>query len=461
MTDLITLNAVKQTDRRNDNEYRNSRFREPAFAAVTVQSSSNWGAIVYDHNLNMIGRFSYQGDGSYNPFGTTSSNGSEGGNNYYSYARTDSNASSNSSTYGNLTCRNSHLGHSSVNVGANGTMSLKHNGIASEANRNLGTWLNTTNPEMIILQSNNNFYTGPRSFIGGTTNTFGMLSQITTRFHNADDFSTNSKFGMLSYNEKTKQLAIGESDASYHIRFHIYSDVEAPTSFDVPNDFWSVDNISPDRKVITPWSDYVPFSNTSEDNYRAVVVMADNGDVVFHRMVPHNGYYSNKFILNGDGTYTFGGSAESIHDSWTTCYGYEQGSDYGVRYQMTMDGKYVIAYNAAYYYGAGWYATVIRVSDGKRLYTSNKDSSYGFMPAPIRDNKFVFSRDVNTDSGNMLYLYEIDCEYEFATKDDKAGLTYKGAQNYMIDTHYHSTNYPYIVPMGIVQDGFKFLPKNN
>jgi len=356
MADLLVLGSTKKLEKNLtfglNRNFHDDRFSEPCFAVVTIVRGSHWGTGVYNHNLQLIGRAHYQDNWTWGQAigGCQNQTGTEGGNSYCGHAQTDSHAGGNSS-YGPLTCKNTHLGHTCIEVAPNGTLCMRNNDHVSQAARNVGTWLHNTTPDMAIFQQSNYHYTGPRSMPGGWPMLTGKDTWKTDRFHGNDDFSTVAKFGLISYNEQTKKLAIGESSHNYYIRFHVYSEVQPPASFAVKQDFWNTTNINPTKKVVTGWSDWRPTANGSEDNYRAVVVLCDNNDIVFHRMIPHWGAYCCKFTYNSTtGQYnTFGGSATAMTYNWTTSYGMDSGPAYGVRFQISNSGKYVLAYNSAYY----------------------------------------------------------------------------------------------------------------
>ena len=92
---------------------------------------------------------------------------------------------------------------------------------------------------------------------------------------------------------------------------------------------------------------------------------------------------------------------------------------------------------------------MIRVSDGKYVFLQYQDSSYGRSFAPIRDSDFMLSYSPNSDSGYGIYMSHIDTKNVFEAIADKGDMSSKvpGFNVYIFDSAYHSTNYPYIVPI--------------
>jgi hypothetical protein len=153
-----------------------------------------------------------------------------------------------------------------------------------------------------------------------------------------------------------------------------------------------------------------------------------------------------RFTPDGSGSY----NKESTHTlSTTTAYGTEQGTHYGVRFQISNDGKYVITYQPYYYYGGGAEIFLIRVSDCQYAFLQHQDSSQGRSFAPIRENGFLMTQSTNADGNAGIYTTFIDPALIFRDIADKANMSSKvpGFGTQLLDSAYHSTNYPYIVPI--------------
>ena len=100
-------------------------------------------------------------------------------------------------------------------------------------------------------------------------------------------------------------------------------------------------------------------------------VLGDNGRVLMFQMIPHSGAWIHRWDENGSP------SGNMRHWSGTTSYGREQGERFGMRWQVTSDGRYITGYCPYYYYGSGWLGCFIRVSAGKWLWDQSTDTSYG------------------------------------------------------------------------------------
>ena len=192
------------------------------------------------------------------------------------------------------------------------------------------------------------------------------------------------------------------------------------------------------------YSPYNSLSSSDESRYRPIPILCDNGKVVICSMNP--GWGASLLRWNANGTYESGGSY--THGmSWTTSYGIDQGHQYGGRWQVSSDGRYLWFFCAAYYYGCGMQMYVIRVSDGKYLRTHIQDSSHGRHPFPIGKCSMGVHYSANTDGGAGMRIRTVNLDEEFALRDDGDQLN--------IDNHYlayhfepgtYSTSYGTIVP---------------
>ena len=148
-----------------------------------------------------------------------------------------------------------------------------------------------------------------------------------------------------------------------------------------------------------------------------------------------------------DGNGNCQGSIRST--SWTTSYGYEQGTRYGARFTQTSDGRYVAMYCPAYYYGAGIMITITRVSDGKSLHTTWTTSSESVIPCPFGKSNFLMVSSRNTDGGQGVRFTQFNCDYRFgntADNNDPSMVDSIDASGYQFDSCAYSTSYPGIIP---------------
>ena len=135
--------------------------------------------------------------------------------------------------------------------------------------------------------------------------------------------------------------------------------------------------------------------------------------------------------------------------SWTTSYGYEQGTDgrFGSRWQVSSDGEYFWAWCPSYYYGSGIYWICIRISDGKWGRFYNTDSSHGRQPCPIGKNNMFWSYSHNKDNPGLYFqVYEMPNMFAKHNNGDNWSQMDSSWSSYLLDTPGNSTGYPTIIP---------------
>jgi hypothetical protein len=249
-----------------------------------------------------------------------------------------------------------------------------------------------------------------------------------------------------------------ESDGSYNHRINVWSNVESPATFTLNDDFFGTTNMDDASVIQSGWFTGRPTQQDEEDNYRACVVLCDNNDVVVSKMIPHWGWYTMKFTWDdATSSYTIPAGTE-WQDSWTTSYGRGNGWSYGMRHNVSMDGKYVWAYCASYYYNSGHFLTVTRVSDGKMMHNEWKNSSQGCFFIPWRDNSMLYGISHNADGDEGMYIWANDIK-DLMERNNNNTVNWGIENNRLyrtIDTGGHSTMYPSMKQM-IQQDFYKFV----
>ena len=213
--------------------------------------------------------------------------------------------------------------------------------------------------------------------------------------------------------------------------------------FDAANSAGAVSfNSSLGYTLYDQWSGK-PSNNDYEDRYRCCPVLCDNGKLVTFQMIPHSGAWVHRWNENGQA------EGNKRHYSGTTSYGRDQGSRFGMRWQVTSDGRYVVAYCPYYYYGSGWLGAFIRVSDGKWLWDQTTDSSYGYQICPIGKSSFFMNCSYNTDGGWGMYHTITNMDQQFQERSDGDRISphmFTGEMQSTIETAYHSTTYPALIP---------------
>ena len=172
-------------------------------------------------------------------------------------------------------------------------------------------------------------------------------------------------------------------------------------------------NDTNNRTVYNEGQRLYDYSGHAESSYRCQTCLCDNGKIVTFHMTPHDGAVIQRW--SADGTH------EGVLQrwSWTTSYGYEQGSKYGSRFQVSSDGRYMWSYCPSYYYGSGMYFVCVRVSDGKIIKFTTQDSTYGRLPYPVGKCGMGFLYSSNTDSGTGAHISHTDWDYVFAVHNDQ------------------------------------------
>jgi|LWDU01.1.fsa_nt_gi hypothetical protein len=434
------------------------RFLEPCFTTYGQDGGTSWGGtFVYDHNLNLVAHRK-RGNG-YGPGGTsqfTDWGGSEFGEQFYWAARTQNDPGSSSDDRGNGTSCASLVGDRGLTISNNGEFTWHHPGRKSQSS--VGTWVHNRTPDVSIFNDNSEQWIGPRSYRNADCTGGMSYGEAYTGMWNARNINSNDRHGTQGYNELTKKFVIMESDGSYNHRITVWSNVESPSTLTDSSEFYGATNMDDSTQVQSGWFTSRPTNQDTEDNYRGVVVMCDNGDVVVSKMIPHWGFYTMKFTWDeSTNSYTVPTGTE-WQDSWTTSYGYANGQAFGIRHNVSMDGKYVWAYSAAYYYNSGHYMTVTRVSDGKMLHSEWKGSSQGCFFIPWRDSSMLYGVSHNADGDEGMYAWANDFDDLFERHNNNT--VNWGIENHRLyrtfDTAGHSTNYPAMKQM-MNQDFYAFL----
>ena len=165
--------------------------------------------------------------------------------------------------------------------------------------------------------------------------------------------------------------------------------------------------------------------------------MCDNDKIVWIQMIPSNNIWMSRW--NADGTHT----GALINRTLTTSYGVDQGQRYGIRHQVSSDGRYVLVHCPYYYYGAGSKVFLVRVSDGKTIWDENNDSSYGFFYTPIGKSDFVMLQNVNADSSAGIHHQSILSDALMnETADLARGNLCRSYVPGFMQSNFYSTDYP-------------------
>lgn len=460
-------------------------YSQPAFT-VYGGVNSDGGYFTYNHRLELQARsLGSEGYGDYRHYASQAYTTEFNNQGSPSTTRwTSSNASSSNSNVCSMTCLAGYLGHSyfiNATGSGNQTAWMRHtNGqqYAANAFRDNGILVNETHQHYAIFgnganNSSTSFRVMPRNpQYYYSLGTGGNLTSTTIPLRNDSSYYTG--YGNICYNKKTNQLLVMETNLSdsgnnYRGRPVVWNNVpdlrkisENMTPYYQNPEQYSA--ISSSSSSLQTWFDTTanrptattyglmsgkPRTNGNEDYYRGVPVLCDNGRVVFYQMIPNGN--PNAWITrwNSPSEASNPGACQGNlkQFSGTTSYGVDQGAEYGARWHVTSDGRYVAAYSPYYYYGSGMHICFIRVSDGKFLWSTTTDTSYGYTVAPIGKSSFIIVQSTNADSGQGLFTNLLNMDDIFAKFGDNADCSaFSRWDSYMLDTPYYSTNYPAIIP---------------
>jgi len=455
-------------------------YSQPAFSIFcNDQTVYGGGWFLFDHNIEPIGKYSGDGDYGYNQFRTYTSYSPEFWNAYSGneYMLTTSHVSSNTNRGGN-TCNVGYLGHigyPSVSEYAKtagyvrGWPGAEHaaygfrdvNSIVGDINQD---WAWFTNRDS---GGSHRLYFGPRNTIkyrncmNMSGSNFINIPIVSASGPSNSDLTDDRMHGSSCYNAEGKKLVLMQIDSSgYHqpIVYHnfgydlralalsgsFYAGTADATAAKSESDAeiyqkLAAANATPyDRASSRPYGDY---SSTQEANYRCQTCITNDGQVYAFTQTPSNGACLEHW--NASGVY----QGIIWNPTYTTSYGYEQGTKFGSRWQVSSDGKYWWSYCPMYYYGSGIAFVVVRISDGKYLKFYNQDSSYGRTLAPLGKNKMIVLRDQNNDDPGAYYKV-IDFDYEFMRRDNGNEINDwdSSTSAYLLDNIGNSTGYPFLIP---------------
>jgi len=284
--------------------------------------------------------------------------------------------------------------------------------------------------------------------------------------------------GMSSYNDRTKMLAVAESNTSNQIRLHVWRN----TSFSLNNFSHKPGTIhrflseaktagpTTGNQLSTPknyafydftWSQ--AGSNRAEPSYHMKLVMGDNGVVGFGRF-NHDGYHqrygyflpTSQGSVGNSGIGTFTDTEVNLGN--TTSYGIDQNENwYGQKHNITWDNNWVAIYSPYYYYACGINCHTIDTYDPTKLfYFRSANGGHGLNPIPFKEDKFILMHsEPNGDSpGPYMYIVDPGSAAKNFRRTDGGTISYNGdlqpfntTIHYQFDTHSSTTQYAHAVSM--------------
>ena len=298
----------------------------------------------------------------------------------------------------------------------------------------------------------------------------GAQDYLETLNYSSSTYSTwnggqASQTGLISYNDRTNTLVIIEAvNTSNSYRLHVWRNVNRSLG-DSGMATGELHRFMSEAKAAgTPanidenlYYFYNDFSwstggsaNYNESRYRGKLFMGDNGKIGYARMVPDYGL--DYAVLTPDVATTTAAVADKGRLSATTTYGYDNGSQLGIRHEITWDNEWAVAFSPYYYYGCGMNAFFINTKNPDSYYTAQSaDTSWGHQIVPFQESKFLWRNSGNNSDNSGQYLYPVDPSGIAETGYRHSGaisnganisFTGAGAMIYTVDHEYTSTIYP-------------------
>ncbi len=461
-------------------------WQQPCFAVwVNEYSNHGCGYTLFDHNYNQIGYKQGDGNSAYSSYRSYTSYAPEFMNERASnsYLNTQSYPSS-SDHYGNNTCWVGYLGHMfhlSVNPYSSepGWMRVNDAGFYSVARafRDVITLPGEDHQDYAIFLRHN-----------GNNNYFRITSRSSFKYYHQDNWgwgnmnisckqnsgNAQGMHGCGSYNRKLKKFLVMENfngSSSFRVKPTVYDGVPNLRAYgnadsqhaNKPESYTGVGldsgplydhftNASANYDV-DRYNEYNENNRHGNDeaSWRGQCVLCDNERIVLFRLCSggSSGYAITRWNGPNEATNPGQHNGEWIfNQSGHHHYGYEQGDRFGSRFQQSSDGRYVWLYGHHYYYGAGCYMCIVRVSDGKVIHWNYTDTGHGWMPYPVGKCNigFVTSWDSNPNH-NGCWWNTHNLDKIFAEQDDGSQFSFEnGMSQYTLDVCGNSTNYPVIVP---------------
>jgi len=280
---------------------------------------------------------------------------------------------------------------------------------------------------------------------------------------------------MSSYNDRTKTLAVAESNTANQIRLHVWRNTNVGrglntwnyASGDLHNFLSEAKTAGPSLTAGVSYSFYdftwsSAGSTQGEPSYVMRLTMGDNGTIGFSRNSQQGnaqqyGWYipTNAGTAGNSGLGAFTDSGSNLGN--TTSYGIDQRDGAGIRTNISWDNNWVISYAPYYYYHSGINLHCIYTQDPtKYYYWRNTDTSNGLSPVPFGESSFIMCYSVqNGDSpGPHLYYANPQGAFENGRRNDNSVVANGGdlqpfnvTMNYIFDTMSNTTQYPHITVM--------------
>lgn len=388
-----------------------------AFVSVYGTSDRDAYMVGYDHELNPVFEKAFSSDINYM--------GEQSGQyrNLQAYDTDDNPAATNTWRL-NQTVANGHLGNLEWSIDEDGE--IIHNGTSATlrggAFKELGVVVGGYDQDWHLFRAGEEFKLTtnkyPRTAVDFdkkdiiADNTFNPRNSIISPHIGYTGFRFPSAgttgFGNVGFNQSTNKFLAFDTQTTAGDAYPVVATLAAGSSFkdmayNIQDIAYKEDFDATARFTnLIIGSSGMTNSNTNtgvEAAYRGVPVMCDNDNVILVKK-HGNSIALQRWTPNGTGT-DFNADFNDA-TGITTSYGVENSETQGIRYQVTTDGKFVVAYTQYYYYGCGFSAWFIRVSDGKVLKGFHHVSSWGASIVPVNHDQFLYNRQDAGENGSAL-----------------------------------------------------------
>jgi hypothetical protein len=451
-------------------------YKQPAFFVPNASGYPGYGALIYDHYLNIIGRITNNENSYMNVDGYTDSGGTEFSNNWgYSGGNPGSGGG-----YSNHHTSQNYLGHTHFEVSTspflNGAL-VHSNRADSTPSRSPWRFLcnivrDDNHDTIMLVDTSNTFVIAPKyspkmagwMFNSNSTYYTDFRSNVATYAPSLLTSGHSMVEGGISYNAQTRTAVFMERTGYSH-RPIVVTNVNPPRDYIYKAKDWLIHieaRITAGGKYTISTYQDKPTNQSSEDQLRGVPMLCDDGTIYYFQMVHSWGYTVAEWVFDGTtiNIPNFNGNGARLHsNSWTTSYGIadNQSIGGGSTWNITNDGTKIFAYCNSYYYHCGFWGVWVDLPTGRIIYNYyRQDGSHSTPIVPIQKDKFITNFPENSDGGRGLRasLMEYEQEWSYAGRNgtnskrrNMSDSPFWQYQEYWLNSPYHSTHYTQVTPM--------------
>ena len=452
-------------------------YTQPAFWVPNQSNYPGYGALIYDHYLNIIGRVTNNENGYMLVDGWDASGGTEF-NNTYGYS---GGGSSSSGGYNGMHTSQNYLGHPhfelSTSPFTNGALVVSNRGDSGNQQRAAWRFLcniirDDNHDTIMLVDTSNTLVIAPQQSPKMASWMYNCNATYYTKFKTNIASQAPSLLssgysmveGGISYNAHTR-VAVFMERSGYAHRPIVITNVNPPRDYLYKANEWAQHieaRITAGGRYVASGDQAKPTNGSTEDNQRGVPMVCDDGSIYYFQMITNWGYTVAEWNFNGTAITVpnaTGNGARLHSNSWTTSYGIGDNTSVGggATWNITNDGTKMFAYSNSYYYHSGFWGVWVDLPTGRIIYNYyRQDGSYATPIVPIQKDKFITNYPENSDSGVGMRASILEFEQEWAyagrnganaQRRNLSDSPWWQYQNYWLNSPYHSTHYTAVVPM--------------